>query len=473
MLRVLLIIHRYLAVAVGLLMALWCLSGFVMLYQDYPQLTRAEQLQGLEPLDLDGCCRTDFLPGDAEALQPFRIEMLNGAPLLRQSGVRPFQLHNGEPLADLQQEDLLHIASGHARRRGITGTARALGAVDVDQWTLLTYRRQQPAEHFALQDAAGTELYVNGTTGEVFQDTSRRERVLSWLGPIPHWLYPTFLRRNGPLWSKIVIWTSVAGCFLAATGLYVGISRLRRRSSDGRLSSPFQGWWYWHHVAGLCFGVLVLTWVFSGLLTMNPWGLLEGSEAGGRVAAQLSRPVPTAELRQFLQALPQLPDAGQFRRLRAQDFNGHLYVIAERADGSMLRLDAAARPAPLTQAAVRELIGSLDTGLHSLELMAGEDAYYYSHKEPAEFPVYRAILDDAQRTRLYIQPATGEIRIVDIDARRTRWWERALHGLDFQGLRARPLWDIVAMLLLAGATLVTVTGSWMAIQRVRRDLGRR
>src|SRR6187431_378732 len=56
MLRLLLIVHRYLAVAVGLLMALWCLSGFVMLYQDYPQLTRAEQLQGLEPLDLDGCC---------------------------------------------------------------------------------------------------------------------------------------------------------------------------------------------------------------------------------------------------------------------------------------------------------------------------------------------------------------------------------------------------------------------------------
>ena len=42
MLRTLLFIHRYLAVAVGLLMALWCLSGFVMLYQQYPTLTDAE-----------------------------------------------------------------------------------------------------------------------------------------------------------------------------------------------------------------------------------------------------------------------------------------------------------------------------------------------------------------------------------------------------------------------------------------------
>ena len=110
------------------------------------------------------------------------------------------------------------------------GAPRLLGAVDVDQWTIQTARRQQPVQHFALQDAAGTELYLNGATGEVFQETNRRERVLSWMGAIPHWLYPTFLRRNGPLWSKIVIWTSVAGCFLAATGLYVGISRLRRRA---------------------------------------------------------------------------------------------------------------------------------------------------------------------------------------------------------------------------------------------------
>ena len=46
MLRLLLFVHRYLAVAVGLLMALWCLSGFVMLYQGYPELTSARAAAG-------------------------------------------------------------------------------------------------------------------------------------------------------------------------------------------------------------------------------------------------------------------------------------------------------------------------------------------------------------------------------------------------------------------------------------------
>lgn len=472
MLRVLLVVHRYLAVAVGLLMALWCLSGFVMLYQPYPELTQQERLQGLEPLHPEDCCRSEFLPDDAEPLRPFRIEMLNGEAVLRQPGVRPFLLRTGEPLPDLQQEELAQIAAVHARQRGIAGEPRWLGTVDIDQWTIQSARRQQPVQHFALQDSAGTQLYLNGTTGEVFQDTNRRERVLTWMGAIPHWLYPTFLRSNGPLWSKVVIWTSVAGCFLTLTGLYVGISRLRRRATDGRLASPFRGWWYWHHLGGLFFGVLVLTWVFSGLLTMNPWGLLEGSDAVGRIAGQVSQPASTAELKRFLQALPRLPDPAQFRRLRAQPFDGRLYVIAERADGSTRRFDADGAPATLTEAAVRTLVGRLDTGVRSLELMAREDAYYYSHKEPAEFPVYRAILDDPTRTRLYIRPSTGEMRIVDIDARRTRWWERALHGLDFRGLRTRPLWDVVAILLLAGVTTVTVTGAWMAIQRIRRDLAR-
>src|SRR5690606_3169414 len=49
--RAILFVHRYLAVAVGLLMTLWCLSGFVMMYQDYPALDTEERLSGLEALN--------------------------------------------------------------------------------------------------------------------------------------------------------------------------------------------------------------------------------------------------------------------------------------------------------------------------------------------------------------------------------------------------------------------------------------
>ncbi len=470
MLRILLVVHRYLAVAVGLVMALWCLSGFVMMYQPYPELTEAEQLQGLEPLQLAGCCHTDFLPEDSAPLGSFRIEMQLGRPMLRQRGM-PFDLASGTPLRGPTQDALLKIAAEHATRRGLTGEPRWLGQIDVDQWTIENARRNQPAQRIALRDPAGTELYLNGATGEVFQDTTRRERILNWFGAIPHWLYPLALRRHGPAWAQVVIWTSVLGCFLAATGLYVGISRLQRRS-DGALASPFRGWWYWHHIAGLVFGVLALSWVFSGLLTMNPWGLLEGSDIGARVQPQLGA-APVSELRQFLQAAPARLATGDYVRLRSQPFGGHLFVLAQRVDGSSTRLDASAVPAPFSEAELRKGITGLDTGLVSLELLRQGDGYYYSHKEQVELPVWRAILGDTQHTRLYISPTTAEYRIVDRDARSMRWLERGLHGMDFAGLRRRPVWDVVTLLLLAGVTTLCITGAWMAIQRVRRDFSRR
>ncbi|HTQ37099.1 MAG TPA: PepSY domain-containing protein, partial [Steroidobacteraceae bacterium] len=322
MLRILLVIHRYLAVAVGLLMALWCLSGFVMLYQPYPEFTAAERLAALAPLQLADCCQTDFLPEDAAPAGPFRIEMLNGRPVLRQPGMVPFDLASGMPVRRLMQADVLQVADEYASRRGIHASPRWMEQVRVDQWSIENVARNQPANRVALDDAAGTELYINGRTGEIFQQTERRERVLNWFGAIPHWLYPTVLRTHGALWSQIVIWTSVAGTFLTLTGLYVGISRLRRPRGGGRSISPFRGWWYWHHIAGLTFGVFTLTWVFSGLLTMNPWGLLAGGHPDAGVAQRLSGFPTVAQLRSFLQQAPSKLADGGYVRLRSQPFDG-------------------------------------------------------------------------------------------------------------------------------------------------------
>lgn len=49
--RFLYLLHRWAGIALCLVMALWFLSGMVMLYVGYPKLTPAEQLQGLPALD--------------------------------------------------------------------------------------------------------------------------------------------------------------------------------------------------------------------------------------------------------------------------------------------------------------------------------------------------------------------------------------------------------------------------------------
>lgn len=477
--RLVLAAHRYLAVAVGLLMTLWCLSGFVMMYQEYPELSDTERVAGLEPLDLSGCCGANAFAPDDAPLPGFRIEMLRGEPVLR-LGRRGYggtdsvwSLETGEPIEALGPDEVLEVAAQHGRGNGIDGRPRLIGQVDVDQWTIQTAARNRPAYRIAFDDPGAHEIYVSGASGEVFQQTNRRTRVLAWLGAIPHWLYPLELRRHGAIWTQVVIWTSVVGTFLAATGLYVGIGRFRRRGRHGRPGSPYFGWWYWHHVSGLVFGVLALTWVFSGLMTMNPWGVLSGGGASRAHQAALTGTATWGELRALVETLAAEPGRGpELSQLRSAPFDGRLYAHGIRPNGGRVRLDSTGSPAALTVADVESAAEKLDAPIRELTLMEGEDAYYYGRKRDVELPVFRVIVDDEEDTRIYIGTESGNVRAVGASGRVSRWIRTGLHGLDFPVLRMRPLWDVVVILVLAGVTMLCVTGSWMALQRVARDCRR-
>src|SRR5262249_31409399 len=146
-------------------------------------------------------------------------------------------------------------------------------------------------------------LYISQRNGEVRQRTTNTLRIGAWLGAIPHWLYFTELRKNGKLWTDVIIWTSLAGCFLTVLGLFVGIRQFRRRHSTGKRASPYRGAKYWHHMLGLVFGVLVLTWTFSGFASMNPWGWLEVAQPAGEAAERLTgEPATWADARPALEA---------------------------------------------------------------------------------------------------------------------------------------------------------------------------
>ncbi|MDH7944650.1 PepSY domain-containing protein [Pseudohongiella sp. SYSU M77423] len=480
--RYILITHRYLAVAVGLLMSLWCLSGFVMMYQAFPEQTLAQRLQGLAPLDLQECCDLSSLAAvDSSVAPPFRIEMLLDDPVMR-TPAAVINLRTGQPITLLGDAELMQVARLWAEGNNLQDANLSLqGELEMDQWIIQSARRNRPVHHVLMGDRAGTEIYINGSTGEVFQKTTRRERVLAWLGVIPHWLYPTALRQNGALWSEIVIWTSIAGTFLTATGLYVGIARLRTRRARRDAGaqprsqiSPFRGLWYWHHMLGLVFGILTLTWVFSGLLTMNPWGALAGD--GSSYRQDFVGDASWQQVRNLLRSATQAQQQGELPQnmvsLQSGVFAGDLHAFVGTADGEQsLRIDATARPAePLTESVIRQHTAAAGVPLESLRLLTEEDAYYYAHKSPIELPVLRAQLIDSDNTAIYIGPESASVRVMTETSRTSRWLRVGLHRLDFAFMKDRPLWDILVIILLAGVTLLCLTGTWMSFQRIRHDM---
>nr|WP_240511318.1 PepSY domain-containing protein [Novosphingobium panipatense] len=481
--RPILVLHRWLGVFVGLLMTIWCLSGFVMIYVDYPRLEPAAQMQGLAALHVpppSAFGAVDMAPDTPIASA--RVEMMAGRPVLRvvpgQSTDRAipqirtipatFDLATGKPLAAPDPQDIGRIAQDFASGHGIAGDAAEPAATGIDQWTVQTYKRNAPLYRVDFAEGAGTEIYISGKSGEVVQETTRFQRFWGWLGAVPHWLYPTMLRQNGALWNEVVVWTSLAGCFLTVTGIWAGIARVRRKR-EGHIGSPYKGLWWWHHVFGLFFGLLTLTWVASGLFSMNPWGFLD-SMAGLAERERLAGAMTWRDVRHALSAMHDIPDGAL--RIETAPLRGSTFLLVTKRSGSAQRFDAAGQASALTE---RELRGALGDGpvTSSLALLQDEDAYYYRHRFAAPLPVWRAVLADAETTRLYIDPTSGQIlRAFDRNGRGFRWLQDGLHSLDFPVLRKRPWWDFVVLPLLAAVTLVCATGTWMAWNKLRRDLRR-
>jgi hypothetical protein len=354
---------------------------------------------------------------------------------------------------------------------------------------------------FTVDDDAGTEVYVSERNADVTVLTTRGSRALAWIGAIPHFLYFAPLRLNQPLWRQVVLWTSGLGIGLALLGIALGVLQLRitRPFRVSRIGSylPYSGWMRWHYVTGLVFGVFTLTFVFSGWLSMEPWGWATkaGRFGGGLREAFTSK---AGELHDFSAI-----DAGSWQTLagdrpvkeieyvRIQDqpffivrhdpdagagteIRGHEPYFAQRSrDAAQAVVNA--RTLELHErdfsaaSLVERVHGAVpDVSVANAEMLSTYDSYYYSRDGLAPLPVLRVKLDDPDRTWLYIDPRMSQLvgRIHRLD-RVERWLYNGLHSLDFSfWYYRRPLWDIGMILLSLGGLTTSAIGLCLGITRV-------
>ena len=199
-------------VAFCLLFAWWFVSGIFMMYWDYPAVSDADRLQRAPVLDA-----SKVKMSAAEAYAALDSDQAPGSIRLTSFDGRPayyFRTGRNEAIvyADTgDQQDYftaelnLRTASAWVGQPG--REAKVEEVTEPDQWTLEgDLRRLLPLIKYAWPN--GDQVYVSESTGEVVQFTTRSSRFFAHLGPIPHWLYYTPLRKNGPLWSKVVIWLS-------------------------------------------------------------------------------------------------------------------------------------------------------------------------------------------------------------------------------------------------------------------------
>jgi hypothetical protein len=516
--RSLIFVHRWVGVALSLVFLLWFASGIVMMYWSFPDVSADDRLQRLPTLNPE---RIQVSPEAAATVlgreQPpaqIRLTSFDGRPVYRfggggrggggqgrggRGGASMVYADDGSAVETVDDAMVDRAAEAWARRP--LREAEKQSVEEVDQWTVGGLRNMRPLYKYSWPD--GQQVYVNGTTADVVQYTTTASRVWAYLGAIPHWLYFTPLRKHQAEWFSFVVWSSLIGTITALLGVVIAIwmysPRKRYRYAGAPTSIPYRGWKRWHTIIGLFFGVITMTWAFSGLLSMGPFPITdrltdltvpappapEGAQAGragrggagrgpnlgaalrGRGGASVSN----FEEKGPREALTSVRSFG-VKELEFTSFAGQPVYLATNGNGETRIIPV--RGPPKASFDIEEVMRIVRTtagkDLADLRVMHEYDAYYLDRRREAPLPVIYAEMNDPIRTRYYIDPKTARV-VGNYSARNwvSRWLYHGLHSLDFPWLyNYRPLWDIVVITLMLGGTAVCVTSlvlAWRVLMR--------
>jgi uncharacterized iron-regulated membrane protein len=446
-----------------------------MHFVPFPSLTEAERFAGLLPIDLS---QVRHGPDEATAAnavsRPRRIRLLqrvDGPVYIAAGASKPLARHASD-LSDASVKSgplALAIVREHARERGIDASHAGLARVaDYDQWSVPSeFDKYRPLYRVALNDAAGAEFYVSSTTGEVVLATTREERVWNYAGSVVHWIYPTGLRKHPATWKKVVWTLSLIALITAIAGTVLGVARLR--ISDGRAQSPFRGWHAWHHVLGLFTATFVLSWIFSGWLSMDHGllfsrGQLSAAEAAN-IAATTSWSVLAGDQRSIAAPVKEVEwfaFGDRFYRRERASLNSQSIFAVRSSQKAQPFLSAGE-----VEAAVRRITPDC-----AAPAIVGPHDSYPMNSLMTAAPVYRSICGDVW---FHIDGATGAMLERSDSSRRSyRWLYSGLHTLDFPVLLDHPLLRTTLIVLLCTLGIVfSMTGAVIGWRRLRLQFGSR
>ena len=484
--QALIFVHRWLGVVLCLLFLLWFPSGFVMMYWDYPSIKPADRLAHLAPLDPSTIkiSATDAAAkAEIQAPGSVRLTTFAGRPIYRFGGRGDSAVvyaDTGDAQLEITQNDVARIAQMWSGKS--VKDARVSAVEQVDVWTLQNRIRDlQPLWKFSWPD--GQQLYVSEANGDVIQYTTTASRIGAYFGAIPHWLYFTPLRRNGPLWSRVVIWSSGIATFAALLGLVIGVwmySPSKRYRYAGVTSSiPYPGCWKrWHMIAGLIVGIGAVTWALSGMLSMEPFPQREGSgdRNGPRIFQALHgrAPLDAFTAKDPRAALAQLAGLN-VKDLEFASIAGEPAYFATLSQGNTRIIPVHGEPVAAVD--TQRLMGviarvSQPFGGANTRVIEQYDRYYLDRHREAPLPVIVVELNDPDRTRYYIDPKSGRA-VGGYSATNflDRWLYHGLHSMNFPWLyNYRPAWDIVVIAFMLGGTALAVTSLMLAWQVLGRKL---
>ncbi len=472
-------VHRWLGIVMCLFFGMWFASGALMLFVPFPALDDQRRLAAMPLIDVMGI---RLSPAEAVARLPpglGRLEALRlvegpqGPSYLLQPAGHPFMAMSavtGSLLPGVSRQE----AGEEARRLVHADVRTVVGPYYDDQWIVAQkFDPYRPFFRVDLKDAAASHVYVSGRTGEALQVTTRVQRIANYAGSILHWIYPTILRRYPAVWSYTVWAISLVGIAMTIAGIVLGCYRswssLRNARKPG--ISPFRRLFRLHHVLGLGAGFFLLTWIFSGWLSVDH-GILfpTGKPTTVEVAAFRGE---TLEDAAWQVSLADLAVARGQSSIELNAVHGRPVLtgygmgtgiattrLLQESGWTGLGMDTLLRAARATWPSTRPAAAAI----------TAQDDYAHLLYDGLPADARRLKLRDAAGTWVHVSASTGQIiDVQDWRRRLYRWLFNGLHTFDVPGLSTHDLLRKLVMLpLLTAGFLLSVTGIILAKRRLSR-----
>ncbi len=476
-------IHRLLGFVLCLLFAVWCLSGFVMMYKGFPSVSNEDKMKISNFIDLDNFEYPKNIDKfiDLDSISTLKIQAINNETV--------FTIEtNTDTVLNLSSNSILKkIAYTEIEAKSIVqnfySNSVQLKKVELinelDQWIPRThFLLHMPIHRISIDNDEKTVWYISSKTGEVLQKLNYSDKVWAWLGAIPHWIYFKEIRINTPLWRFIVITLSSFGVLLSIGGIILGINRFIIARKRKLSLTPYKKKWFkWHHYLGFTFGLFTFTWVLSGLFSMNPlkWSPPKSLAKHQQQIWEGKNTLKKGLNEEYFNALKSnIRSYDSIERIDFKQFDNNVYAAITFANGKRASFllhpnsNKVEANASLFLKKINELFPN--DSITNTQVLNEYDDYYYTRSNSLVLPVFKYELNDPTHTAIYIDPISHQVvKKIGQKNRFERWVYNGLHSLDFAFLRnKRPLWDVVVITLLLGVTLLSLTGTVLTCKKLFR-----
>lgn len=472
-------LHKITGSLLSLLFLLWFISGIVMIFEGFPHASRKERFDHLATFSENQF--KQLAPPPTTWLGKVNLELCNGKPVYRlitgRKAQKAFDAQNLKPLESFSEE--------HARKQATSFLGSPVKEVkllnNVDQWVPWSYYKPLlPFYKCYMNDPARTVLYVSEKTGEIVQQTNRKERWAARCGVIPHWLYFKQLRLQSGLWLVVVLCLSGVGIAMSFTGIIVGLIRKK----NGNHLTPYKKALYkWHHITGFIFGLFVFTFVLSGffsLANVPNWMVFISSKNEKKISwgqdLDLAKQAAISPYKIY-EALEQKEG---IRKISWKNMHGKpayfvYYNNYQIPETYQLVGDSIQKHTIYSLSEVKEIAKNYlgGTGYSIIHQEKYDNYYKGSAMYYLPQPVYKLITSNAAQTWIYINPATAEkVKSYTRNTRLRRWLYQGLHKFDFKFLREEAEWfrKLLLIVISLGGIAVSASGVLMSKVWLRRTV---